>query len=74
MLKLSGAWLCGLYSVPQGSGLSRLRSSEENDAYWQPWEVNKDLFDCMRVYYKEQADSNVKCYELGGDCQSDDKE
>ena len=27
MLKLSGAWLCGLYSVPQGSGLSRLRSS-----------------------------------------------
>jgi len=29
MLKLSGAWLCGLYSVPQGSGLSRLRSSGE---------------------------------------------
>ncbi len=28
MLKLSGAWLCGLYSVPQGSGLSRLRSSD----------------------------------------------
>jgi len=27
MLKLSGAWLYGLYSVPQGSGLSRLRSS-----------------------------------------------
>jgi hypothetical protein len=27
MLKLSGAWLCGLSSVPQGSGLSRLRSS-----------------------------------------------
>jgi len=47
---------------------------EANDAYWQPWEVNEDLFDCMRVYYKEQADSNVKCYELGGDCQSDDEE
>ena len=47
---------------------------EENDAYWQPWEVNEDLFYCMRVYYKEQADSNVKCYELGGDCQSDDEE
>jgi hypothetical protein len=27
MLKLSGVWLCGLSSVPQGSGLSRLRSS-----------------------------------------------
>jgi len=46
----------------------------EIDAYWQPWEVNEDLFDCMRVYYKEQADSNVKCYELGGGCQSDDEE
>ena len=29
MLKLNGAWLCGLSSVPQGSGLSRLRSSEQ---------------------------------------------
>jgi len=27
MLKLNGAWLCGLSSVPQGSGLSGLRSS-----------------------------------------------
>jgi len=27
MLKLNGAWLCGLSSVPQGSGLSMLRSS-----------------------------------------------
>jgi len=27
MLQLSGAWLCGLYSVPQGADLSRLRSS-----------------------------------------------
>ena len=44
-----------------------------NDAYWQPWEVNEDLFDCMRLYYKEQLDSNVKCYELGGDCQSDEE-
>jgi len=28
MLQLSGAWLCGLYSVPQGADLSRLRSSD----------------------------------------------
>jgi hypothetical protein len=47
---------------------------EANDAYWQPWEVNEDLFDCMRLYYKEQADSNVKCYELGGGCLSDNEE
>jgi hypothetical protein len=24
MLKLSGAWLCGLSSIPQGSGLARV--------------------------------------------------
>ena len=48
---------------------------DENDAFWQPWEVNEDLFDCMRVYYKEQVDSNVKyCYELGGGCESDNEE
>ena len=32
MLKLSGAWLCDLSSVPQGSGLSRLRSSNRISA------------------------------------------
>ena len=52
MLKLSCAWLCGLSSVPQGSGLSRLRSSVSllhsllanvsmpwagNGALWRPW-------------------------------------
>jgi len=26
---------------------------EANDAYWQPWEINEDLFDCMRFYYKD---------------------
>jgi hypothetical protein len=47
---------------------------EMKDAYWQPWEVNEDLFDCLWLYYKEQADSNVKCYELGGDCLSNKEE
>jgi hypothetical protein len=47
---------------------------EVNDAYWQPWEVNENLFDCMRLYYKEQADSNVKCYDQWGDCLSDNEE
>jgi hypothetical protein len=47
---------------------------EANDAYWQPWEVNEELFECLRLYYKEQVDSNVKCYELGGDCVSDEEE
>ena len=26
---------------------------EANDAYWQPWEINEDLFDCMHFYYKD---------------------
>ncbi len=26
---------------------------EANDAHWQPWEINEDLFDCMRLYYKD---------------------
>jgi hypothetical protein len=47
---------------------------EANDAYWQPWKVNEDLFDCLWLYYKEQADSNFKCYGLGGDCLSDEEE
>jgi hypothetical protein len=47
---------------------------EANDAYWQPWEVNEDLFDCMRLYYKDTTAGNVKCYELGGDCLSNEEE
>ena len=25
-----------------------------NDPYWQPWEINKDLHDCMRTYYETE--------------------
>ena len=25
--------------------------SVQNDPYWQPWEVNEDLFDCIRACY-----------------------
>jgi hypothetical protein len=27
--------------------------SPDNNAFWQPWEVNKDLFDCMREYCQD---------------------
>jgi hypothetical protein len=47
---------------------------EANNAYWQPWEVNKDLFDCMRLYYRDTKAHNVKFYELGGECLSDEEE
>jgi hypothetical protein len=48
--------------------------NDENDAYWQPWEVNEDLFHCMQLYYKDATSDNVKCYELGGDCLSNEEE
>ena len=45
-----------------------------NDPYWQPWEVNEDLFDCMRVYYEQEGKrDNVKVCEEGGECGSDDE-
>jgi hypothetical protein len=45
-----------------------------NDPYCQPWEVNEDLFDCMRVYYEQEGKGdNVKLCEQGGECGSDDK-
>ena len=37
-----------------------------NDAYWQLWEINEDLFDCMREYYNKGNKDNVKTCELGG--------
>jgi hypothetical protein len=45
--------------------------SVKNDPYWQPWEVNKDLFDCIRVYYQDVQTENIKTYELGEGCESD---
>ena len=44
---------------------------DANDSYWQPWEVNEDLFDCMRVYYINNTEDNVKYYESGKGCLSD---
>ncbi len=61
-----------VFAVMEGFNVLLKDEDEANDEYWQPWEVNEDLFVCMQLYYKEpQVDSNVKCYELGGDCQSD---
>ena len=47
---------------------------DANDSYWQPWEVNEDLFDCMRAYYVSNTEDNVKYYEAGGGYLSDGEE
>jgi hypothetical protein len=43
----------------------------KNDPFWQPWIINDDFFDCVRLYYSTRMD--VKCYEAGGDCLSDNE-
>ena len=45
--------------------------STQNDPYWQPWEVNKELFDCGRAYYRDVQTDNIKTYDLGEGCESD---
>ena len=42
--------------------------------YWQPWEINEDLFDCMGTYYEtEGKGDNVKVFDKGDDCQSNEE-
>jgi hypothetical protein len=47
-------------------------NEEANDPYWQQWEINKDLHDCMRTYYEteEGKRDNGKVFNEGGDCLS----
>ena len=47
---------------------------DANDSYWQPWEVDEDLFECMRAYYINNTEDNVQHYELGEGCLSDGEE
>jgi hypothetical protein len=43
----------------------------QTDPYWQqPWEVNEELFDCIRAYYRDVQTENIK-YDLGERCESD---
>ena len=39
--------------------------SEINDSFWEPWEVNEDLFDCIWAYYNDVQENNIKTYDLG---------
>jgi hypothetical protein len=47
-------------------------NEEANDPYWQQWEINEDLHDCMRTYYEteEGKRDNGKVFNKGGDCLS----
>ena len=50
-------------------------NEEANDPYWQQWEINEDLHDCMRTYYEteEGKGDNVKVFDKGDHCQSEEE-
>ena len=27
----------------------------DNNPFWEKWEINEDLFDCIRAYYKDDT-------------------
>jgi hypothetical protein len=56
------------------AGLAAAAGASVGGAAGQPWEVNEDLFDCMRAYYVSNTEDNVKYYEAGGGYLSDGEE
>ena len=59
------------FGIMPGFNRDLLDDSAQNDTYWQPWEVNKDLFDCIRAYYQDAMTEPIKTYDLGEGCESD---
>ena len=60
-----------VFATMDGFNCQLSNEHDANDPYWQPWEVNNDLFDCMRAYYIKNTEDNVKYYESGKGCLSD---
>ncbi len=48
--KKRGNNLYHVFATMDGFNYELKDEDEENDTYWERWEVNEDLFDCMRVY------------------------
>ena len=45
-------------------------SLKENDAFYDIWNRNEDFFGQVIEYY--EGGMEVKCYEEGGECSSDE--
>ncbi len=60
-----------VFATMPGFNVKLPDDSPENDAFWQPWEVNEDLFDCLRAYYKDVPTDNIRTYDIGEGCDSD---
>ena len=51
-------------------GFDMTKSLKENDALYDVWDRNKDFFCQVVEYYEDRME--VKCYEEGGECSSDE--
>ena len=60
-----------IFAITTGFNHDLPDDSAQNDPYWQPWEVNKNLFDCIWKYYKDVVKENIKTCNLGEGCESD---
>ena len=60
-----------VFATMPGFNVELHDDSLENDAFWQPWEVNEDLFDCLWAYYNDVQEDNIKTYDIGEGCDSE---
>ena len=60
-----------VFATMPGFNVELPDDSPENDAFWQPWEVNEDLFDCLRAYYQDVPTDGIRTYDIGEGCDSD---
>ena len=49
-----------IFAIMPGFNVELPDDSPENDVFWQPWEVNEDLFDCLGAYYQGRITSRHK--------------
>ena len=51
-------------------GFDMAKSLKENDKFCDVWDHNDDFFGQVVEYYEDWKE--VKCYEQGGECSSDE--
>ena len=51
-------------------GFDMAKSLKDNDAFYDVWDRNEDFFGQVMEYYEDGTE--VKCYEEGGECSSDE--
>ncbi len=62
-----------IFAIMPGFNVKLPDGSPENDAFWQPWQDNEDLFDCLRAYYQVVPTDNIRTYDIVEGCDSETK-